>query len=229
MKTRTEKAFLNVLTSLMEQIVVIVCGLITPRLILMTFGSTYNGVVSSATQFLNMINILALGITAATRVALYKPLANNDFMAVSRLMKAIKKYMRKIAFGVIIYAAILSVIYPFISQNELSDWENASLIAIVSVGTFANYFFGITNTTLLQAAQSNYVTNITTIIKTILNTVCVAILIWLNCSIYIVKLGSSIVFLLAPAILSIYVKKKFNLKAIMFFICKINKKFLKNS
>ncbi|MBR5451687.1 MAG: sugar isomerase [Clostridia bacterium] len=211
MKTRTGKAFLNMLTSLVEQIVVIVCGLITPRLILTTFGSTYNGVVSSATQFLNMINILTLGITAATRVALYKPLANNDFMAVSRLMKAIKKYMRKIAFGVIIYAAILCVIYPFISQNELSNWQNASLIAIVSIGTFANYFFGINNSTLLQAAQCNYITNLTSIAKTISNTISVAILIWLDCSIYIVKLGSSLVFLMAPAILSLYVKKKFNL------------------
>ena len=118
MKTRTGKAFLNMTTSLVDQIVTIVCGLIAPRLILMAFGSTYNGVISSATQFLNMINILTLGITAATRVALYKPLANGDTMAVSSIVKATKNYMRKVAVGVIIYAALLCIIYPFVSNKS---------------------------------------------------------------------------------------------------------------
>lgn len=211
MKTRTGKAFLNMSTSMVDQIVAIVCGLITPRLILATFGSTYNGVVSSATQFLNMINILTLGITAATRVALYKPLANNDTLAVSSIVKATKKYMRKVALAVVIYAVVLCVAYPFFSQNNLSPIQCAALIAIVSIGTFANYFFGISDMTLLQAAQATYVTNITNIIKTIANTLCVALLISLNCSIYTVKLGSSIVFFIAPAILSIYVKKRYSI------------------
>ena len=49
MKSRTQKAFLNMSTSLVAQIVSIICGLITPRLILTNFGSTYNGVTASAT------------------------------------------------------------------------------------------------------------------------------------------------------------------------------------
>ena len=211
MKTRTGKAFLNMSTSLADQIIAIVCGLITPRLILATFGSTYNGVISSATQFLNMINILTLGITAATRVALYKPLASNDILAVSSIVKATKRYMRKVAVGVIIYAVVLCVVYPFISQSDLTPIQCAALIAIVSIGTFANYFFGISDMTLLQAAQSTYITNITNIIKTVTNTLCVALLIALDCSIYTVKLGSSIVFFIAPAILSIYVKKRYSI------------------
>ena len=85
---RKRKAFLNMSSSLIYQVVAIICGLITPRLILATFGSTYNGVISSATQFLGMINVLTLGITGSTRVALYKTLANNDTYGTSRLIKA---------------------------------------------------------------------------------------------------------------------------------------------
>ncbi len=198
-------------SSLLEEIVSIVCGLITPRLILTTFGSTYNGVVSSASQFLNMINILTLGITASTRVALYKPLADHDSLAVSSLMKSTKRFMRRISLIVVIYAAALCFILPVISNSDLSYWEVASLVAIVSLGTFANYFFSISDRTLLTAAQASYVYTIANVIKTVLNTVCVAILIQANCSIYIVKLGSSIVFFLTPAILSFYVKKRFSL------------------
>ena len=202
---------MNMTTSLVDQVVAIVCGLITPRLILTTFGSTYNGVVSSATQFLSMINILTLGITAATRVALYKPLANNNVLAVSAIIKATKKYMRKIAVGVVVYAVLLCLVYPVISQSDLTPLECATLIAIVSIGTFANYFFGISDMTLLQAAQSTYITNTTNIIKTVTNTLLVALLIVLDCSIYTVKLGSSIVFFVAPAILNIYVKRRYSI------------------
>ena len=69
---RTKKAFYNIITSLLSQIVSIICGLIAPRLILATFGSTYNGVINSATQFLSFISVLNIGISGATRVARYK-------------------------------------------------------------------------------------------------------------------------------------------------------------
>lgn len=208
---RTKKAILNMVFGLIYQLMAIVCGLITPRLILATFGSTYNGVISSATQFLNMINILTLGITGTTRVALYKTLASKDGLGTSRIMKATKQYMRKIGCCVIVYAIVLCVVYPYISQNTLPHIENAALIAIVSIGTFAQYFFGISNMTLLNADQSSYINNILDIFKVVSNTVCVALFIKLGASIFIVKLGSSIVFLITPMILSWYVQKKYRL------------------
>lgn len=208
---RSRKALLNISTSFLYQIVAIICGLITPRLILISFGSTYNGVINSATQFLGMINILTLGITGATRVALYKTLGLNDEFGTSRIMKATKLYMRKVGLCVIAYICILCVIYPYISHNDLSSYENAALIAIVGIGTFAQYFFGISNQTLLQADQASYVTNILDIAKSIANTICVAILIYIDASIFVVKLGSSVVFLVTPIIMEIYVKHRYKL------------------
>ncbi len=208
---RTKKAMKNIISAMIYQIVAIACGLITPRLILSSFGSTYNGVVNSATQLLSMINILTLGITGATRVALYKTLNNNDNYGTSRIMKATKLYMRKVGVCVIGYAAILCFTYPYISHNELDKTQNAAIIAIVSIGTFSQYFFGISNQTLLQADQSSYITYTLDICKTIINTICVAILINLGESIYVVKLGSSIVFLITPIIMDFYVKKKYRL------------------
>lgn len=208
---RAKKAMKNMVAAMVYQVVAIICGLITPRLILSAFGSSYNGVVSSATQFLGMISILTLGITGSTRVALYKTLAKNDVLATSRIMKATKNYMRKVAFCVVAYAAILCVVYPFIAHNDLTHMQNAAIIAIVSIGTFARYFFGISNQTLLKADQSGYISYVLDIFSTITNTILVAVLIYSGGSIYTVKLGSSLVFLLTPAIMNAYVKKKYSL------------------
>lgn len=211
MKSRTQKAFLNMSTSLIAQIVSIICGLITPRLILTNFGSTYNGVTASATQFLGMLNVLTLGITGATRVALYKPLAEDDVLTVSRLMKASKQYLRKISMCVVVYIALLCIVYPFVSKNDLTWAQNAALILIVGISSLANYLFGVNNTILLQASQSNYVTNIADTIKIIINTICTALLIGVGCSIYIVKLGSSLIYFIVPLVISIYIHRKFSL------------------
>lgn len=211
MKSRTQKAFLNMSTSLVSQIVSIICGLITPRLILTNFGSTYNGVTASATQFLGMLNLLTLGITGATRVALYKPLAENDNLTVSRLMKASKQYMRKVSMCVVACIAVLCIVYPFVSKNDLTWIQNAALIFIVGISSLANYLFGVNNTIILQASQSNYVTNIADIIKIIINTICTAVLIWVGCSIYTVKLGSSLIYFIVPLVISIYIHRKFSL------------------
>lgn len=208
---RTKKALFNIISGMGYQMVAIICGLITPRLILYSFGSTYNGVINSATQFLNMINILTFGITGTTRVALYKTLANYDMFGTSRIMKATKIYMQKVGVTVVIYALLLCLLYPLFAKNDLTRRENMLIIAIVSIGTFAQFFFGLSNTTLLNADQASYIVNTVNIIKTLINTICVAILIWIGASIFVVKLGSSIIFFIAPVVLEIYVRKKYSL------------------
>ena len=68
---RTKKAVINTMTSIMAEVVSIICGLILPRLILGAFGSSYNGITSSITQFLSCIVLLRAGVGSVTRAALY--------------------------------------------------------------------------------------------------------------------------------------------------------------
>lgn len=209
---RSKKALLNIVISMTYQIVVAICGLIISRLILVAFGSTYNGVVQSATQFLGMISILTLGIAGATRMELYKTLANADALGTSIIIKTTENYMRKIGVAVVFYALILSVIYPFISHNNLNKFECAIIILIVGIGTFAEYFFGITYRTLLMADQREYIYSTFQILATILNAICVFILIKIDQSIFSVKFWSAIVFAISPIVMSIYVRKNYTIE-----------------
>ncbi len=210
-KLRSKKALYNISASLIYQIVALICGLITPKLILDAFGSSYNGVVSSATQFLSMISILTLGIAGATRMSLYKTLAAKDTDGTSRIVKATQRYMRKVALGLVIYAGVLMLIYPFISKNDLSHLECAILIGIISLGSFLEYFFGSAYGSLLMADQSEYITSFFRIMATILNTVFVFILIKLGADIFLVKLASAIAFAITPIGLSIVVRYRYRL------------------
>ncbi len=49
--TNNKQLSLNILISILNQLVIIVCGFILPRVLLESFGSTVNGLVTSIRQF----------------------------------------------------------------------------------------------------------------------------------------------------------------------------------
>ena len=208
---RTKKALLNIISSGLYQVVSIVCGLIVPRLILVNYGSTYNGVYASLTQILGMISILTLGLAGATRVELYKSLAINDVLGTSRIMKATRNFMHKVGLILLVYTVILLAIYPFTSHNSLTFLENDLLILIVCLSVFGEYYFALPNKTLLMADQTGYIAqNIYTTAR-ITETLITVLFVSIGCSIFVVKGASSLIFLLAPISLNIYVRKKYKL------------------
>ena len=72
--SKNKITLLNIVATLIMQIVSVISALIVPRLILETFGSNANGLVSSISQFLNYITLVEGGITGVISANLYKPL-----------------------------------------------------------------------------------------------------------------------------------------------------------
>lgn len=210
--SRLKKTTYNIIFIAIYEIITFLCGLILPRIILKSYGSEYNGIVSSITQFLSFISILRLGVSGSTRVELYKSLANNDSKKTSGIIVATEKHMRKISIIFIGYLIALSIIYPlFIHSKNIKYIEIMLLVIIIGIGTFAQYFFGITYSTLLQADQKLYIYNIIQTIATIINTLVASLLIINGFSIQITKLFSAIIFTISPILLNLYVTKKYKL------------------
>jgi len=208
---RQGKLKLNTVTSLLNQIVTLICGFILPRLILSKYGSSVNGLVSSITQFLGLITLCELGVGAVVQSSLYKPLAENDTQMVSKVMVSARKFFNKVGFVLFAYVIILMVVYPI---NVLADFDfifTALLIGAISISYFAQYFLGITNQILLNSDQKAYIPLIFQILTTLLNTLASVLLINGGASIQIVKLTTSIVFLIRPFFLFVYVRKKYNI------------------
>lgn len=210
-RSRTKNAFLSISTSLISEGVALVCGLILPRLILSSFGSAYNAITQSITQFISYISLMKAGIGGATAVALYKPLAENDTEEISEILASTQKFMRKIAFIFVGFIIVLSIVYPLFIVRDFDWWFTASLIFIISMTTFAQYYFGFTYQTLLSADQKDYVTTSLEIVTTILNTLVAVILINNDCSLHVVKLGSSLVNIIPPIFLYVYCHKKYHI------------------
>ena len=132
---------LNTLFGLLNQIVVVICGLVLPRLILLTYGSHINGLVTSITDILGVISLLELGMGTVVQSALYKPLADNDYTQINKIYNAAKKFFRKISYIFVIYIVILSILYPLFFRDDYDTFFSATLIISISISMFAQYYF----------------------------------------------------------------------------------------
>lgn len=208
---RGKKALLNSAASLMLEFVTVICGFIVPRLIIGTYGSEVNALTSSISQFLSYIALVEAGVGGVIRAALYKPLAEKNNAAMSSIIKATENFFRKIAYIFVGYMVVLAAIFPVL-VNKNFDWAfTASLVIIIGLSTFAQYYFGMTYTVLVQADQRRYVTSFLHIGTITLNAIMVVILIKLGASIQILKLATSLIYVLRPLALNVYVKKKYNI------------------
>ena len=208
---RSKKTLANILSSLVLQLITIICGFIVPILIIGQYGSSVNGLVLSITQFLGYIVLLEAGVGGVIRSALYEPLAKKNIELVGSTLKAAEKFFRIIGCVFLGYLIIVAVTMPFLVNNEFEKLFTVSLILIIGISIFIEYFFGITYRLLLQADQRLYIVSIIQMFITIINTIAIVYLVHIEASIHFVKLCSVFIFVLRPVILYIYVKKKYKI------------------
>ena len=208
---RSKRTLLNIVTNLLLEFIVVIYGFIVPKLIIKSFGSNVNGLISSITQFLGYIALLESGFGPVVKASLYKPIANKDKKIIAAILKASENFFRIISYIFIFYIIGLALLYPLIIHNEFNYIYTLSLIFIISISTFAEYYFGMTYKLYLQAEQEKYIISFIQIITYIINTFLIILLVKLNVSVHLIKLFSGLVFILRPICQNIYVKKKYNI------------------
>ena len=203
---RKQKLIINTSTGLIKQLVVVICGFILPRYMLSYYGSEVNGLVASITQFLGFISLLELGIGPVIQANLYGPLAQNDNEQISRIVISSERFFRKIAYIFLAYIVALAMVFPWLISEDFDAFYTVSLLLIIAVSTFAQYYFGATYQLLLNADQKAYVQTILQIITVFLNTFFSIVLMKLGASIHAVKLFTAVIFVLRPIGQLAYVK-----------------------
>ena len=206
---RKKRLIWNTASSLLFQLTTIICGFILPRLILQYYGSDVNGLVSSITQFLQIIDFLELGVGAVVQSSLYKPLANKNEIETSKIIVSAQRFFRRLAIILLVYVVFLFFVYP--QFVEFDFFYTAILILAMCISTFAQYYFGVVDRLLLTADQRGYIQYTAQTVTLILNTAVCAVMIYFGASIHIVKLTTSLIYLIRPVVLRLYVNRHYKL------------------
>ena len=209
--SRKKKLMFTSISSLVNQIITIISGLILPKLYLSFYGSEVNGLVSSITAFLGFISFAELGVGAVVQSTLYKPLAEKDNDQVSRIVISSERFFHKVGVALVLYICVLIVVYPRIVNNTFDFWFTASLILVISISLFAQYFISMTYKLLLNADQMGYIQTSLHIMALVISTASCVVLVKTGATIQTVRLISSLIFLIQPIGLLLYVKKNYRL------------------
>lgn len=209
--TRKQKLLSNLITSLTHQGVTLICGFILPRIFLLTYGSTVNGLVASITQFLGFISLCELGVGAVVQSALYKPLAEKNTEEISKITISAERFFRKIAYILLAYTIVLMLILPLKTIDDFGYGYTLFLVVVMSISTFSQYYFGITYQLIFSADQLGFIHLSIHSITLILNTVACVILVRLGASIHLVKIVTALFFLVRPFSISLIAKKRYSI------------------
>ncbi len=193
------------------QILLLVLGFILTRAQLRCYGSDVYGLSVSAAYFLSFINLCDMGITAVISAALYRPLAEHDMHAASGIMAYSKRFFRIVGMVLAVYVACLAVWYPRLVAGEFDPAFTVTLILAISISHFGQFFVGMPYQILLDADQKTYVQFAANGVSLILSTAVSLAVMAAGGSIQAVKLAASLIFLIRPLVMAVYVRRHYKL------------------
>ena len=180
-KTRSEYATLNILTGLGGYVFNIILSTVCRMIFTRIFTADYLGVSGLFSNLIGMLSLAELGVGAAIVYALYEPLAKKNNAKVAALIKFYSKCYRFI--GAVVFAVGLLMV-PFLNViiTEKPDIdENFYLIYLIQLFSVASSYFFSYRSSLLVAAQKNYmVTVLSNIMAFVQNIVQIVVIITLK-------------------------------------------------
>lgn len=207
---RTKKFFYNTLSTGIYQLVIMITGFITPRIMLKYYGSELNGLISSISQFIAYFSLVEAGLSSAAVYALYKPLGENDHKAINAIVTAARKFYNQSGYVFLSLTIGLATFYPLIvSLKQLSSFEISALVLVLGVNGTLEFFTLGKYRVLLAADQKTYVISIASLVYVLINTVIIVILGSLKVNIIILRIVALLSIFIRSIILLIYTKSKY--------------------
>lgn len=175
MTDRIQNSFRNISSSLAAQLLSNLIGFAARTVFIYTLGQTYLGMEGLFGDVLQLLSLTDLGMGTALRLSFYKPLADNNALAVAGLMRTYRKVSLLTGFAFLLLGLCFIPFLDFFvagSQNV----ENLVLIYMLYVlKSFVGCFFSYKKA-VIQADQKEYIITLYSMAFSILKNVILIIL-----------------------------------------------------
>ena len=133
----------NVVTTILFQLLNISYGLILPRIIILSYGSEMNGLVSATLYLIGYMKIVETGLSAASIRQFFAPLVNKDSSKISDLFQSVNYYYKKIAKYFLGLSLVFAAVYSYIVSSNVSNIYVFILVIILSLSSYFDFAFAI--------------------------------------------------------------------------------------
>ena len=207
---RTQKFMLNSVVTAIYQIVVMIVGFITPSIMIKTYGSEVNGLVSSLSQFILYITLVEAGRNGASVFSLYKPLANRDNDKISSIISATRKSYTQVGYVFSSCVLVLALVYGLIKNSATLPFHMIFVLTVrLGASSCLDFFILSGYKVIFTADQKTYILSFANIIQTILRAVAIYLFAVLNADIVVLYAIALIPIIIKTVILLILGKKQY--------------------
>ncbi len=213
--TRTSRFVQNTAFTAAYQFTAMLMGFVTPRLMMLFYGSQVNGLIVSATEFLTYFRMVEAGLAAAAVYSLYKPLSEQDHNEVSAIVSAARQFYNVAGWMFVGLTALFAVVYPFFvpvadANGDLMSYLSVMMLICAMGISGALEFFTLSRyRVLLTADQRTFMISLASMTSLLLQTAVIVVLAYLRVNIILVRFLASLTIAIRPLILSGYVKKEY--------------------
>lgn len=207
--SRTKNALKNINASIINQLVLIISGLILPRMLIENYGSEINGLVSTIKQMVNYGSVFVIGLGAASSAALYGPIYDKNTDKINGILSSTKKTYLQSGLYFAVLIILIAFLFPIISENEIDTIITVSIIVLAGIGALVEHILISTYRVFLIADQQANVQSRYQTYGFIVYTVLAIIFIQFNLSIIFVLLSLLISNILRYFLIRRYVLEKY--------------------
>ena len=206
---RGKKSVYNLVFGVSNQIIVLVIGLIIPRMFISSFGSETNGIQSSISYLYTYVALLESGIGTATLQALYRYVGIGDREGVNAILSATKKQYQKISLYYLLCMIGMALVFPYSVNSSLPKTTIALMTFLSGITTLTNFVAYGKFVIFLQVDGRAYIVQIVSLLSYIGKNAIKIIFLTRGMSIVSIYLAELIIPAFVVAFYAIYKRKYF--------------------
>lgn len=153
---RTQKSFINVVTSLLTNAVFLVTAFIVQKTLIATKGAEYNSINGLFSSIISMMSLADLGIGTAIIYHMYRPVAEKDEAKINSLLLFYKKCYMVISGVVLLIGAVVGLFLPLLVGDANIEDSIYLIYALFLADCICSYFLAYKKS-LLYADLKNYI------------------------------------------------------------------------
>lgn len=151
---RTKNASRNIVFGLIQRIYQLIVPFVMRTAMIYWLGVEYLGLDGLFTSILSVLNLAELGVGSAMVYSMYKPVAEDNKLAICALMKLYKIYYRVIGLIVLVGGLVLCPFIPKLISEDLPVGLNVYILFLLNLAaTVLSYWLFAYKNSLLQAYQ----------------------------------------------------------------------------
>lgn len=206
---KKKEFFKNIIVGFGGQLILMILGIIIPRIMIVSYGSDVNGLLSTITQIFTYLVLLEAGIGQAAKNTLYKYLVSNDKDSVSRIVIVAKKYYAKITIYYGLAVLCLATIAPFVLKSNVDKITIFLIIILEGLSGVISFYFIETDIALLNADGKGYINNSINVLNRIIGYIVKIFMASFKLSIVTLQLAYFLITILKVIVYRIYINKQY--------------------